>query len=38
MNCGAAAGQTVFHFHLHLIPRYAKTKSGIFGRGRESIF
>jgi len=22
MNCGTAAGQTVPHFHLHLIPRY----------------
>ncbi|MCC8142547.1 MAG: HIT family protein [Tannerellaceae bacterium] len=22
MNCGACAGQTVFHFHCHLIPRY----------------
>lgn len=22
MNCGATAGQTVFHFHCHLIPRY----------------
>jgi diadenosine tetraphosphate (Ap4A) HIT family hydrolase len=22
MNCGAAAGQTVFHLHVHLIPRY----------------
>jgi histidine triad (HIT) family protein len=21
-SCGAAAGQTVFHFHLHVIPRY----------------
>jgi ATP adenylyltransferase len=21
MNCGEAAGQTVFHCHLHLIPR-----------------
>lgn len=23
MNCGVSAGQTVFHFHCHLIPRYA---------------
>lgn len=22
MNCGAAAGQTVFQFHCHLIPRF----------------
>jgi len=22
MNCGEPAGQTVFHFHCHLIPRY----------------
>lgn len=22
MNCGADAGQTVFHFHCHVIPRY----------------
>lgn len=22
INCGATAGQTVFHVHIHLIPRY----------------
>lgn len=22
LNCGDSAGQTVFHFHCHLIPRY----------------
>ena len=22
VNCGEAAGQTVFHVHVHLIPRY----------------
>ena len=23
VNCGEAAGQTVFHAHIHLIPRYS---------------
>lgn len=23
MNCGAAAGQTVYHAHIHIIPRYS---------------
>ena len=27
-NNGLAAGQTVFHFHLHLIPRYEKDSVG----------
>ncbi|MGG3736824.1 HIT family protein [Aeribacillus pallidus] len=22
MNCGQTAGQTIFHVHVHLIPRY----------------
>ena len=22
MNCGETSGQTIFHFHCHLIPRY----------------
>lgn len=22
MNCGEASGQTIFHFHCHVIPRY----------------
>jgi len=34
-NCGAAAGQTVFHCHCHLIPRYfgdtKEPKGGIRG-------
>lgn len=28
-NNGAAAGQTVFHFHIHLIPRYEEDGAGI---------
>lgn len=27
-NTGEVANQTVFHFHLHLIPRYSKTEDG----------
>lgn len=23
INCGEVAGQTIFHFHCHVIPRYA---------------
>lgn len=28
-NNGEAAGQTVFHFHMHLIPRYQEDHAGI---------
>ena len=30
---GADAGQTVFHFHLHVIPRYASQPLRAHGRG-----
>lgn len=29
-NNGEAAGQTVFHFHIHLIPRYTEDGQGTF--------
>ena len=28
-NNGEAAGQTVFHFHVHMIPRYRNDQAGI---------
>jgi histidine triad (HIT) family protein len=28
-NNGTAAGQTVFHFHIHLIPRYEGDNAGV---------
>ena len=35
MNCGEAAGQTVMHFHCHVIPRYfgnmADPRGGVRG-------
>ena len=31
-NNGAAAGQTVFHFHIHLIPRYEEDGAGLTWR------
>ena len=38
MNCGQAAGQSIMHFHLHIIPRYAKDRVNAFRRLRESLF
>jgi diadenosine tetraphosphate (Ap4A) HIT family hydrolase len=38
MNCGKAAGQSIAHFHMHIIPRYAKDKPNAFRRFRESLF
>ncbi len=34
-NNGTVAGQTVFHFHLHLIPRYQGDGQGIAWEPRE---
>ena len=38
MNCGKAAGQSVMHFHMHIIPRFGKGKKGALRRSRESVF
>ena len=38
MNCGAAAGQSIGHFHLHIIPRKASDKVSAFRRIREGLF
>lgn len=34
-NNGEAAGQTVFHFHMHLIPRYDGDNAGILWEPQE---
>jgi len=34
-NNEAVAGQTVFHFHIHLIPRYAGDTAGISWRSGQ---
>lgn len=37
MNCGTAAGQTVMHFHCHVIPRYIGDMEDPRGGVRHSI-
>ena len=37
VNCGQAAGQTVFHAHIHLIPRYTGDVSNPRGGVRNII-
>lgn len=37
MNCGEAAGQTVFHFHCHVIPRYLGDMENPIGGVRHCV-
>ena len=37
LNCGSSAGQTVFHFHCHVIPRYDGDMADPRGGVRHSI-
>ena len=37
MNCGGPAGQTIFHFHCHLIPRYIGDMTDPRGGVRHSV-
>ena len=37
MNCGESAGQTVFHFHCHVIPRYEGDMTDPRGGVRHSV-
>ena len=37
MNCGKDAGQTVFHFHCHIIPRYSGDVEDPRGGVRHSV-
>jgi len=37
MNCGSSAGQTVFHFHCHVIPRYDGDMDDPRGGVRHSV-
>lgn len=37
INCGASAGQTVFHFHCHVIPRYEGDMADPRGGVRHSV-
>lgn len=34
-NNGEVAGQTVFHFHIHLVPRYTDDGQGLFWEPRQ---
>ncbi len=38
MNCGETAGQTVMHFHCHIIPRYKGDMDNPMGGIRHCVF
>lgn len=38
MNCGEAAGQTVMHFHCHVIPRYISDMADPRGGIRHCVY
>lgn len=37
MNCGTSVGQTVMHFHCHIIPRYIGDMENLRGGVRHCV-
>jgi diadenosine tetraphosphate (Ap4A) HIT family hydrolase len=35
MNCGHAAWQSIYHYHMHVIPQYSKGKRSLLDLGRH---
>jgi diadenosine tetraphosphate (Ap4A) HIT family hydrolase len=38
MNCGESSGQTIFHFHCHIIPRYIGDMKNPRGGVRHCVY